>query len=852
MSSRGVYVPMFVSIILFIVLYIFLNRRFSLVNMERSSCDTDIYCSPQFDLTKSGIPLTQPLCHDMVSCRHVKVKSNTDSVDTSKLGINLDSVLRVPQIGCIEIPEYLRVKGVPEELCCRGNLLTCIFTQLMLSQSFSLHPGFSFSLGSSMCKYLPTCFIENDSSPYVLFPVPDFYIDPWKKSGSKLKDPIDVASSGLNKAIALAFGNLGAMPLSRSQAVIHVVTLPSYKDMKYFSFQTYLFQTGRYKDTFLQDLPFASLGDAFNITDLEKMAKDNKEVQDWINGEKELSVVVVLTHNKLIAEQVYRIKNSKFLEKLDELGKLPIDIDMLYKLLSDMPIICTVLPAGSTYGDTIDPLGRPMYKNDFYKTNKYISADTPLYDWKTDTIGLVARFTPTIDSMNEDTNEAFKQWKNDNMDQKNVFVLGIEMKDFTDSDYVPFVLADQNGKFDKQGKWRGGHSLGLVSTSSWKLQAKYTGELNQEELQTKMDTITQEMKAKGYGKVRDINISSHPSFFPHYNEYASKVMKEHPEQTTLEQDLQWSQSGVDITQYNVATFGDCRDTIYPTTDTFCLGPFDVIVLVSHNYMENKDILYNNINIYDTESQTSLGSFRGDHAKAVGKKVYSLAASRQDLQCDGNLAPSIDNIKFLPTGAHSNLYASTTTTFFCQSRCYVNIKDGPGYGTSPNMDKEQSKFLVRIFSPCGGSNDDKKYPSVCNNFEYEKGQNCSPNVDKSKACPNDLSVLSKTMAQQTDTITEAVCAPLRLDKTLSKNTLNLIKYVLISCLVVSVTILMMFYVSKRQHTISKHFDWKGLRKDMLPMVSPIFFIILAIVLINSKYNRIDDATAYDVKQSRIQR
>ena len=133
MSSRGVYVPMFVSIILFIVLYIFLNRRFSLVNMERSSCDTDIYCSPQFDLTKSGIPLTQPLCHDMVSCRHVKVKSNTDSVDTSKLGINLDSVLRVPQIGCIEIPEYLRVKGVPEELCCRGNLLTCIFTQLMLS-----------------------------------------------------------------------------------------------------------------------------------------------------------------------------------------------------------------------------------------------------------------------------------------------------------------------------------------------------------------------------------------------------------------------------------------------------------------------------------------------------------------------------------------------------------------------------------------------------------------------------------------------------------------------------------------------------------------------------------------------
>ena len=374
-----------------------------------------------------------------------------------------------------------------------------------------------------------------------------------------------------------------------------------------------------------------------------------------------------------------------------------------------------------------------------------------------------------------------------------------------------------------------------------------------------MDIITQEMNEIGYGKVRDVIINSHPSPFPHYNEYVKEVSESKcPDSKCTEENMIWSQSGVDLTQYNVATFGDCRDTVYPTTNTFCLGPYDVIVLVAYNYMKNGNVLYNNLNIYDTESQTSLASFRGDHSKALGKQVYSLAASRLDLTCNGNLPKSINNVKFLPTGSHSNLSASTTSTFFCQSRCYVNtpppIGDqvsfqnrgyGPGYGTSPRMSKEQSLYLVHIFSPCD-KNNPKIYPAVCNNYDCNK---CLKN-DGDKPCVNDLMVKGQRDAKRSDKITEALCAPIRLDKTTAKSTLTLMKYVLSSCLVVAVIIMITFYFVRRRS--GKNVDWKGLGNDSIPMIGPVILAIIAIIIVSNSWNKINASTAYNVKQSNFQR
>ena len=888
MTHRRIIIPLLISVIIFIILFIYIKKTFSIVNTGKSSCKENIFCSPKFDLKISGIPLTKALCHDMVSCKSVQVKKSL--LDSSNFDINLDnlsSMARIPNIGCFDIPKMLvkKANGMTK-MCCRGDLTACVSIQSMLSENFNMHLGFSFTLGSSMCKYLPSCFIENDSSPYVLFPVPDFYIEPWKDKPN-LKYPVNVEKSGLNKAIALGFGNLGGMPLSRSQAIIYVVKLPAYKDVKYFSFQPYLFQTGRYKNMFPQDLPFASLTDSFNITDLIKMT-DNEKVQQWINDGVQppvdpldpldpvspvpeipgsyqgLSIVVILTHNKLIAEQIYKTMKNPF--DFDESKRPNVDMNKIFSELthdmSNLPIICIPLPAASTYGNTTDPLDRDMYKGDFCKTNKYISADTPLYDWKTDTIGMVARFTPTIDSQNEDTNEGFKKWKNDNEDQKNTFVLGVEMKEFDDKKppYEPFKLSDQNGFWDDDKKWKGGYDKKItLNTSSWKLQTEYTGKFDFKAVQDNMDIITQDMKDIGYGKVRDVIINSQPSPFPHYNEYVTELSSSKcPNSKCSEQNMIWSQSGVDLTQYNVATFGDCRDTVYPTTNTFCLGPYDVIVLVSYNYMENGDVLYNNLNIYDTESQTSLASFRGDHSKSIGKQVYSLAASRLDLTCAGNLPKSIDNVKFLPTGSHSNLSASTTSTFFCQARCYVHTPPpngdevsfqnggyGAGYGTSPRMNKEQSLYLVRIFSPCD-KNKPKIYPSVCNNYDCNK---CIQNEDN-KPCFNDLMVKGQRDAKRTDKITEAICAPIRLDKTTAKNTLKLFMYVLISCLIVCIIIMISFLVSRR--VSGKQVDWKGIGYDSTPVIGPIILVIVTIIIISNAFNKIAATTAYNIKQSNFQR
>lgn len=859
MTYHRIIIPLLASIIIVILFFIYVKRTFSLVNTSKSSCKENLFCSPKYDLKISGIPLTKPVCHDMVSCKSIKVKKS--QFDSSRLDINIDnlsSIVRIPSIGCFDIPHFLleKANGMTQ-MCCRGDLPACISIQSILSDNFNMHLGFSFSLGSSMCKYLPSCFIENDSSPYVLFTVPDFYMEPWKDKPN-LKYPVDVKNSGLNKSIALAFGNLGAMPLSRSQAVVYVIKLPAYKDIKYFSFQPYLFQTGRYKNMFHQDLPFTTLTDSFNITDLIKMT-DNEKVQQWLNDDQGLSIVVIVTHNKLIAEQIYKtIKNPFDTQKPNaDINKI---LSELTYDITNLPIICIPLPAGSTYGDTIDPLDRDMYKEDLCKTNKYIKADTPLYDWKTDTIGVVARFTPTIDSQNEDTNEGFKKWKNDNEDQKNTFVLGVEMKDFVDTEYIPFKLSDQNGFWDSDEKWIGGYEKGITQNlSSWKLQTEYNGEFDFKAVQDNMDIITQDMNEIGYVKVRDVIINSHPSPFPHYNEYVKEVSEsKSPDSKCSEENMIWSQSGVDLTQYNVATFGDCRDTIYPTSNTFCLGPYDVIVLVSYNYMENGNVLYNNLNIYDTESQTSLASLRGDHSTSVGKQVYSLAASRLDLTCNGNLPTSINNVKFLPTGSHSNLSASTTSTFFCQSRCYVNTPPptsdevswknggfGAGYGTSPRMSKEQSKYLVRIFSPCD-KNNPKIYPSVCNNYDCNK---CIKN-DDNKPCINDLMVKGQRDAKKSDKITEVLCAPIRLEKTTAKSTLTLMKYVISSCLIVTVIIMISFYFVRRRS--GKNVDWKGLGYDSSVMIGPIIGAVIAIIIISNSFNEIDASTAYNVKQSNFQR
>jgi hypothetical protein len=856
MVSKKLLISCLISFVVFIILYVYVTRTFTFVQTDKSSCDTNLMCSPEYNLVESGMVIKRPLCKNMVSCTTV---TPPEPFDTSDLEINLESSIRIPKIGCFDIPDALQAFTKLEQICCRGDLMTCTYTQFLLGNEFNMHPGFSFALGSSLCKYLPSCFIENDSSPYILFPVPDFYIEPWKDE-PKLNNPVDVKNSGLDELIALGFGNLGSLTLSETQAVVYVVKLPAKKDVKYFSFTPYLFQSGRYTDTFAQDLPFNSLTDSFNITDLEKMAETDDYIKHWLNGDTsdvtnkpiDLTIILITTHNKNIAERI------NFLIKEGSAGTLFPGVDS--SVISNYPIICLPLPAGSTYGDpdVFDALDRKMYKDDLFKTNKNINENSPLYDWERETVGIVARFTPSIDKDVEydiDTNDGFKKWKDDNSDQKNVFVIGVDLKlESVDKiGYKAFKLEDQNGRWNDKGEWVGGkiHDEKNHMKSSWKKQTKYARVLDNDLMTTRMDEITSEMSSLGYGKTRDVTMHSHPSPFPHYNEYVDDIMSQNPK--VLDNDMIWSQVGVDICQYNVSTYGDIRDTVYPTTDTFCLGPYDVVVFVAHNYMTNGDVLYNNMNIYDSESQTSLGSFRGDSYSARGNPVYSMAASRMDLTCRGNLPDSIDMVNFLPTGSHSTLAASTTSSFFSQIRSYVHIpmnKDlttKPGYGTSPEMSKEQSTYLIRIFSPCETK---QLYPSICNDYELDSGNNCAKNP-KNEACPNDLEVKSTEANERLDKITSGICAPLRLQKTDSKSTLAVLKYTLSGMLIISIIILLAFSINKNRLNGGKPVDTNGVWNDLYIMIIPIILLIIIIVIVQVKFVNTDKRTADSIKQARLQ-
>lgn len=773
-------VTILLTLISFITLTVLLYKKFSLLNMEASSCNTNVICNSEYDLTSSGIPNMKTICRNMVACGLIE----NDGSTTNELDLDsLKDSINFPQLGCVYIED-------DKQVCCRGDLFDCFGTQVLLTQlkpDYKHHVGFSFAFSSKLCKFLPSCFVENDSAPYILLPIPDFYMN------ENLQIPFDFDNSGLNKVTATAFGSLGAMPITKQEAIIYVVTLPSYDSVKYFSFTPYLFQSGRYPGTFSQDLPFSSLTDSINIKDIENLAGDNALVDSWVNGTiQELKVVLVVSHNKLIAVDLV-----KFFSTLTS-STTPYTNQLL-----NIPVLCLPLPAGSKYGDVTDPLSRPMYKSN--GTNEFIDENSLLYDCDKDTIGIVARFAPKLDNV-----EVFNRWKDGVDSQSKIFVLGVEN---TVIGYQSFELQDQNGALVAD-VWKGGREIDAnkYNSSSWKIQGEFDTVLSPQLLDTTMDSITEQMKFLGYDKTRDVTMHSHPSPFPYYNKFT--------EENGNGVDMTWSQSGVDIMQYNVSTYGDIRDTIYPTSDTFCLGPFDVAVITAYNYMNIGNVLYNNINVYDTDSQTSLASIRGDEFNDT--LTYSLIVSRMDLTCVDLPAP----FKFLPTGSHQNLSASPTTSFFVQVRCYIDKNTG----TSPIMSVDQSKYLLRIFTPCA---EKKLYPSICH--DYDSGI-CTANPDGDK-CPNDLSTYNVDEGIKSDDISASLCGKFRLDKTSDKTKLTAFKWACLAIFVSSIILLLIYkFVYKVSITI---------------FIAPMIAVAILFILISYKYSDVNKATAYDLAQAKKQ-
>lgn len=842
-----------IVIILSSIFAVYINKKYPLIQSDTSSCEiNDLSCQSEYDISVSGIPKKIGICQDMVRCKKYpktsmisKINIDNDSIN-SQLSEYYNYVNLLSEIGCYNVNSSIFNKYIPDKLrsifscptdiniCCKGQLAVCATMYTMLSCSkYNVYSGIAYFFTTKMCKILPTCFDNNNSQPYLLSSIPEFSVNLWTKKSKLSCNKIDLDKTNIKKPLGILAGMAGGMLLDKTQAVIYFLALPQFSKIRYLSFVPYLVASGRFPGMFPNDITFNSLNDGLNMWDIyNRLTDDQKNI--WNNGE--LNIMVILTHNKNIANDI----KTRY-----ELFKDVVPDNILNNASHNkfnVPIFCIPLPAGnnSKYGNVNDPLGRPMFKNG---PNKFITKDSQLYDYQKDIVLLLGRC-----SFKEGYDDDFTDWKSKINTQANIVVLGIENCNL---DYEPFELSDQNGYYIQPDNndnytWVGGNEyvnninkpVKYQDKYNWKLQDDYKDcykDDSEYNVNNVMEKIEAEMKKLNYSFSRDIQVNSSPSPFPYYNE-------KYPT-------LHWSQSGSDMLQFNVGTFGDNRDTFYPSTVPFCLGKYDVGIIVSQNYMNRSDCVNNNdsdgipigvgsnsLNIYDQANQTSFGSQSGDKGKAIGQKVYSMAFSRSDLTCPGNLPDDISSFVFIPSGPHNSLSAPESTTFVAMSRTYLyNTNPTNFYCTSPKA-ITIPKFVVKIFSPCENK---QKNPLVCNNIS-STGQNSCINNDNNSVCANDLTVQSVNQAKTFDTLTTDLCTPLRYNKTATKATLGSFIAVFVVLLLLMTFILTPIFI-KLPTT-----------RPYIKLVIPIFlFIIILLVIVTVRLTKFNNTTAYIVNESRKQ-
>ena len=771
----------FITFVLILVSMTYLYKSFSSIDRDRSSCREKIECSPRYDLSVSGIPISTPLCYDSVECRSLITPAK-------KTGIDLPDFVTdfaIPNPTCMEIQEG-------RELCCIGNIPRCLTNRLYLGAG-EVVQGYSVAFNSTMCRALPSCFIENDESPYLLFPIPDMSVNLYSKD----EDEHSFDFYHLDKTVATGFGLLGACAISPQQAMVYVIELPAYSTLAYFSLTPYLFQTGRsqWVNNYPQDTPFASMTDSFNLHSLENMSDDS--IREWINGNTNtLEITVCASISKAAAEEVR------------------------LRLGDKRPFIVMPIPAGSTYGNSYGPDDEILLKDNRFNKIAF-NETTKLFDWQRDTMAVVGRI-----AAKEGQGDNLVEWKTKFSKQYKSNVYGVTFDSIDIEQAELFELADQNGNYTEDGVFQRASGDGYT-LHGWRKKGEVLDFDPSPKLQEKTDQITSWMKERGYNVSKGINVNSDPSPFSYYNKHVAGLTPAK---------WRWNQSGLSILQYNVAAFGDCRDTMYPSSDTFCMGPRDILVVIGNDYTNsseygNINITYNNLNVYDAQSQTSLASLRGTSTSAT----YALAVARSDHTCLFSDESAPAEFQFIPTGSHSNLAAAPTTSFFTQSRFYMDKSTG----TSPNFTKDQQSFKVIVFSPCGDEGA-PSYPVKCNDASFG---GCYINPDPhSQECDLDLERDAKSDAERSDNLTAAICSKFRFEKTNRIQILNILYYLFAAVLTSIVVFAIYTVVTNRKVPPERIFDF------LKPALLPASVAFIGIIASSDLLNQTIESSAYEINES----
>lgn len=736
-----------------------------------------INCIPPYNLEKSTLSLKNPICKNGSKCTLIPRSSSnlgagTGDMSASSLTDNTqglaEKINQLSEIGCFSTNP---LDSDAPKICCKGELLICAAMQyLLLRQNYNIFPGASLIFDATVCRALPQCFGVNNSSPYILGTIPAFTTKFWAgESETQYGNNIDnTGFSKTGKVVNAAFGVLGASSLSNSQGIIYFLSLPPLNIIEYMSFTPYIFSSSRYGDAYGEgNIMFTSLTDAFNIQDI-KMQLTNEQNESWCTNS--LKIMMIITGNKTIACDIASQFQSIDNEAKEYLRQKYVNIE------TDIPIFCLPLPASSasanTWGKLIDPLGRRMYKD--YQINKTCTSTSTWYDPEKDTIEILLR---VVHKTGQD--DTFNDWINTIQDQQNIVVIGFE-RCHSDEDEL-FTLNDQNGKFIygdtvswRPGSARRGEGFIAVPGSSWKKQYPYL-DSGASTAQDQMKTLIKDMNGKGYNKYEVIPQLSVPSPFMDYNDYVASYR---PCLTPNEK--LWSQCGCDLIQFNISTLADCRDTNYPSSGlSFCLGVDSVGVIMCDNFMkrgtDKSFISYNSLNVYSLQSNSAIGSFRGDARTMYNDfpgDVYSMAFSKQDLSCPGNLPQSVNHFTFIGLGPHQQGYVQPDTGFYTLSRSYLHVvpESDSNFYTSATQDSIPVPVVI-VFSPCKEKHKIDN-PDICNNL-YNPSPSPTNNPDVTCASNTPLITLPSSSSSQNNTPTTSfeppafnACSPLPQEDTLS--------------------------------------------------------------------------------------
>ena len=265
------FLSLIITIILVVAITLSLLKKFPKIKTNLSSCGkNNTTCNYVYNIKKTGQPKKVTYCKNMVKC--ITKSGKNDAYTTVDFNLSKSqSLINFENTSCFTINNT--------DFCCKGFLPVCASLQIFLQQmDYNIYNGNTVVFSDQLCKFLPSCFANNNSSPYLLFPVPDFGINLFDGSSTSSYN-VDPVAAKSNTIANTGFGTLGNIMLSEQQAIVIAISLPPLNMLTYFSMTPYIFSSSRFGSNFANGILFNSLSDPLNLYDILNVLTSDQKIK---------------------------------------------------------------------------------------------------------------------------------------------------------------------------------------------------------------------------------------------------------------------------------------------------------------------------------------------------------------------------------------------------------------------------------------------------------------------------------------------------------------------------------------------------------------------------------------------